>query len=110
MDSHDEVIDDILEESSKLYSIKHMRCAVHTLQLAIRDGLKEKRTATLLSKIRQVTIACRTPKIDAILKRRLGKGAVIDQATRWDSTYMMVKRLLELKTTLEDIDNSNVFA
>jgi hypothetical protein len=50
----------------------------------------------------------RTSKIDAILQRRAGKGAILDQATHWVTTYMMVRRLLDLKTFLEDIDNPNV--
>jgi hypothetical protein len=50
----------------------------------------------------------RTSKIDAILPRRAGKGAILDQATDWATTYMMVRRLLDLKTFLEDTDNPNV--
>ena len=41
-----------------------MRCAVHTLQLAIHDGLKEKHLQNLISKIRQIVLVARTPKID----------------------------------------------
>ena len=50
-----------------------MRCAVHTLQLAIRDGLKEKDVDRLVSKFCHVDITARTPKIDAILKRKFKK-------------------------------------
>ena len=85
-----------------------MRCAVHTLQLAIRDGLKDHHAANLIGKLRQVAVAARTPKIDATVKRRAGKGAVLDHATRWGSTYLMVERLLELRSVLEDIDNPSL--
>lgn len=101
----DESLDDVAEEASKLCKIRHMRCAVHTLQLAIRDGLKDRHAANLIGKLRQVAVAARTPKIDAIVKRRSGKGFILDQATRWGSTYLMVQRLLELRAVLEDIDN-----
>ena len=37
----DATLDDVTEEASKLCVIRHMHCAVHTLQLAIRDGLKD---------------------------------------------------------------------
>ena len=104
-----ETSDDIAEEASELNKIKHMRCVVHTLQLAIRDGLQLRHAATLISKLRQVVTAARTPKIDAILQRSAGKGTILDQAIRWGSTYMMVKRLLELKPFLDDIDNPSVF-
>ena len=101
----DETLDDVAEEASKLCQIKHMRCAVHTLQLAIRDGLKDPQASNLIGKLRQVAVAARTPKNDAIINRRAGIGAILDQVTRWGSTYVMVKRLLELKSVLEDIDN-----
>ena len=96
-------------DQSELSQIKHMRCGVHILQLAIIDGLKVQHAATLISKLKQqVATAARTSKIDAILQRRAGKGVILDQATRWGSTYMMVKCLLELKPFLEDTENPNV--
>lgn len=85
-----------------------MRCAVHTLQLAIRDGLKDQHASNLISKLRQVAVAARTPKIDSIIKRRAGKGAILDQTTRWGSTYLMIQRLVELRAVLEDIDNPSI--
>ena len=78
-----EVFDSALSEMMDFSTTTHMRCAVHTLQLAIRDSLKEKLVDRLVSKVRHVAITARTPKIDAILKRKLKKGAIIDQATRW---------------------------
>jgi hypothetical protein len=78
------------------------------MQLAIRDGLKEHHAATLIGKLRKVAAAARTSKIDAILHRRAGKGAILDQATGWASIYMKVRHLLDLKPFLEDNDNPNV--
>ncbi|CAK8680817.1 unnamed protein product [Clavelina lepadiformis] len=46
---------------SEFKNMSHMRCAAHTLQFAIRDGLKVRHVASLISKIRQVVIAARTP-------------------------------------------------
>ncbi|KAM4701935.1 LOW QUALITY PROTEIN: uncharacterized protein O3C94_002843 [Discoglossus pictus] len=101
-------LDNFIEEALKISTIHHMQCAVHTLQLAIRDGLKDRHAATLIGKLRQVTVAARAPKIDVILKRRSGKGAILDQTTRWGSTYLMVKCLLELKDFIEEMDNDNL--
>ena len=92
-----------LSEMVDFSTTPHMRCVVHTLQLAIRDGLKEKQVDRLVSKVRQVAITARTPKIEAILKRKSKKGAIIDQATRWGSTYLMIQQLLELKDALLDL-------
>jgi len=94
--------------SQEFSTMSHMRCAAHTLQLASRDGLKINAVASLISRIRHVVVAARTPKIDAILKRKVYKGAILDQATRWGSTYLMIERLLELKDTLVDIAHPDV--
>jgi len=115
-DSSDDetVLDDMINLAFLDYSqdttttMSHMRCAAHTLQLAIRDGLKTNVVAVLISKIRKVVTAARTPKIDAILKRKANKGAILDQSTRWGSTYLMIERILEIKDTLVDIAHPDV--
>ena len=98
-----------LDEEEVSYSVmelgvaSHMRCAVHTLQLAIRDGLKKNQVKQLVTKLRQIAAIARTLKIDAILKRKTSKGAIIDQATRWGSTYLMIQRLIELRDAIQDL-------
>ena len=64
------------------FQINHMRCAVHTQQLAIKDGLKGEYASNLISEVRHVVTAARKPRVDEILERSAGKGAIIDQATR----------------------------
>ncbi|KAM9307836.1 uncharacterized protein PAF06_011978 [Gastrophryne carolinensis] len=98
-------LDALVEAASVRSHIHHMRCVVHTLQLAIRDSLQQGHAATLIGKVRKLATAARTPKVDSILKRRAGKGAIIDQATRWGSTYLMIQRLVELKSYLIDMAN-----
>ena len=68
--------------AAELTSTEHMRCAVHTFQLAIRDGLKARNIANLLAHVRKVVVAARARKVDEILKRRCNKSALLDQATR----------------------------
>ncbi|XP_067128178.1 uncharacterized protein [Centruroides vittatus] len=100
----DTQIEPIIEKEEYLDDI----CAVHMLQLAIRDRLKDSRVAKIITKLRQVATVARTPKIDAILRRRARKRIILDQSIRWGSTYLMVKQLLELKTFLENLDNPSV--
>ena len=69
---------------------------------------KKRSVASLISKFRQVAKAARTTQIDSILKKHSGMGAILDQETRWGSTYMMIKRLLDLKVYLEDLANKDV--
>ena len=87
---------------SECKTMTQMRCAAHTLQLAICDGLKVRHVASLISKICQVVVAARSPKIDTIL-RKANKGAILDQVIRWDSIHLMLERLLELKPALINI-------
>lgn len=104
----DNSVEDAVNELSDIYKMYHMRCAVHTLQLAVRDGLKQRHASSLIGKVRRVAVAARAPKLDDILRRREGKGAILDQATRWGSTYQMIERILELKATLVDMASAEV--
>lgn len=85
------------------HTIYHMRCAEHTFQLGIRDALKKGRPEKFLSKVRKIAQFLRSPHTDIVLKRRAGKGMLIDMATRWGSTYLMLERLLELKCVVQDL-------
>ncbi len=78
-------------------SIVHVRCGVHTLQLAIQDGLKNANAESMITRIRNLAIDLRTPKISEKVKKAGLRKAVLDQETRWGSTYLMVERVLELR-------------
>jgi len=43
-------LDDVTEEGSNLCAIQYMCCAVHTLQHAIRNGLKDTHSRNLIGK------------------------------------------------------------
>ncbi|XP_073841548.1 uncharacterized protein [Musca autumnalis] len=64
------------------YQIINVRCGAHTLQLCVNDVLK-------LPAINKTYLS--------ILKNGLHKKPIIDCATRWNSTYNMVVRLLEMR-------------
>ena len=104
IDEEDEE-DDIEEGELQLESVippscEHMRCAAHTLQLAVNDGLKHATAKGVVSKIRGIAKEARNPNIDKLLQKSAKKGALIDMETRWGSTFMMIDRLVELKTHL----------
>ena len=50
----DEVFDSVLSGMVNFFTTTHMQCAVHTLQLASHDGLKEKHVNRLVSKVCQL--------------------------------------------------------
>jgi len=89
-------------QSTLPVGISHVRCGVHTLQLAIQDGLKTKSASAMIGKIRNIAVELRTPKLSEKLKKSGGKVAVLDQETRWGSTYLMVDRVLDSKTFIND--------
>ena len=70
-----------------------MCSAVHTLQLAIHDRLK-KTASGVIAKLRNVLKEVLTPKINKQLCRRAKKVALLDQETRWGSTYSMIDRMI----------------
>ena len=85
-----------------------MRCAIHTLQLAVCDGLKGRYASKLIVIVRNIAIRARNLKIDAVFKRRVKIGAIIDQNTRWGSTYLMIECILQLKSILSDMANPDL--
>ncbi len=58
--------------------------------------------------IRNIAAHLRAPHTDAILQRRAGKGMTIDNVTRWGSTYLMIRRLVELKDVVQDLGYKEV--
>ena len=88
--------------------VHHMRCMEHSLQLAVRDGLKSSHTKRFLGKIRSMATTLRQPKKDAVIKRKTGLAMLIDMETRWGSTFLMVKRLLRLKETVIEFDSKDL--
>ena len=60
-----------------------MRCAEHTLQLAIRDVLKHKKAVSVLSRIRGVAQKLRAPNMVASLKKKGPPLPILEVETRW---------------------------
>ena len=63
-------------------TISHVRCGVHTLQLAIQDGLKHPQAAGMISKVRNLAVELRTSKLAEKVKKAGHRMAVLDQETR----------------------------
>lgn len=47
---------------------------------------------------------CLTPKIHEHIKKEMKTTAVLDQDTRWGSTYEMVEKLVRLKPIILEIE------
>ena len=81
-------------------TVHYIRCAEHALQLEIRDALELDGLGRFLTKIQDIAGRLRAPRTDAVLKHR-NKSMIMDVATRWGITFVVLKKLLELKSTTE---------
>jgi hypothetical protein len=93
-----------------LRSIIRLRCLAHVLQLAVKDGLSACPIIhSTLGKLRELCkkihdspklsealgSVCASLNVDALAVR-------LDVETRWDSTWLMVKRIRELRRALDE--------
>lgn len=78
-------------------------CVVlHTLQLAITDVLKNKKTTENITETREVCKKLRLPVVRSVLRAVNKKKPILDCPTRWNSAVDMLQRLLDLKECCED--------
>lgn len=104
----DASIGDIATNSGCSPILRSVRCAAHTLQLAVDDVLKLKGDCipAIIGRARKVTKRLRTINVLTIIKTMKLKKPIIDCATRWHSTHDMLERLLLLKDFCRDMAGS----
>nr|XP_048675481.1 basic helix-loop-helix domain-containing protein USF3 isoform X2 [Caretta caretta] len=88
------------EDDSK---VQLTRCGIHTLQLAIWDGLNKEHVKKLLAKIRQVVLKLQTPSIGSVLLDLQEVTRSLDTVTHWGSTGTMIDRLLVFQSYCEQV-------
>ena len=80
---------------------KRIGCFAHSLQLVVR------RFDTIQSSKRALNSAhrkfCKSVKANERLIKRCGLKLIGDCPTRWNSTYLMISRLLDLRTHVEEV-------
>ena len=94
-----------MEAAMKILNFPHFGCCGHTLQLAIHDGLKAPeitrtlaRSRNLVSYFHRSLIATETLKKTQTADDEKQKplSLIQDVSTRWNSSYLMLERLLKL--------------
>ena len=88
-------------ELPSLVRIYHMRCTVQTLQLSIKDGLKQLDCNKLLTKTRHVVAKLRSPNVFSLLEKREKKRPVLDMCTRWGSTQRRSQNIFRPGQTIK---------
>jgi hypothetical protein len=92
----------IMEGTNTTMHYVRMMCMAHSLQLVIKkvyvhyDGIIIK-VRRMVGRIRKSGIGMET------LTKNCGKTLITDNSTRWNSTYYMVKRLLEVKGPVNEL-------
>ena len=61
---------DVEDDCAMRINIHHMRCAVHTLQLAIKDGPKQPHHVKLLTKTRHIISKLRSLKVLSLTEKK----------------------------------------
>lgn len=74
-----------------------VRCAAHTLQLALQDASNNFITRNLLLECREVVRRLRTPQFVRIIREEKKQIPKLDCTTRWHSAIDMVESLIALK-------------
>jgi hypothetical protein len=82
---------------------RRMGCLAHTLQLIVKKAYTGQYDV-VLDKVRGVVRKVRKSSVmmEKILKK-CGKIVISDNTTRWNSTFFMGKRMLEVKGPLNDV-------
>ncbi|KAM7280968.1 zinc finger BED domain-containing protein 4-like [Ixodes scapularis] len=88
-------------------ALRGVRCAAHTLQLAVEDALKSADVKVLLDKCRAICKKLRVPTTMMLVKKLNLKKPILDCPTRWNSTCDMLERLIELKHFCIDMGKSS---
>ena len=82
---------------------RRMPCMAHTLQLVIKIAY-QKNYKGIITKARHLVGQIRKSSVIVEkLVERSGKNVVSDCSTRWNSTFLMAKRLLEIKNHVNDL-------
>lgn len=90
-------------EHQDVGQIHSVRCAAHTLQLAVNDALKHEATVDIFTKCRKISKKFRTQTLMSLIRKLKLKKPILDCVTRWMSTVIMLKRLTELRGFCDDM-------
>lgn len=90
-----EVVEEFVRINGDIISMHPVKCAAHTLQLALAAGLNASNVDPIIDKVRKMSKKMRTSCIDRILKKHYPGSTLppLDVETRWNSTFKMVRKL-----------------
>lgn len=87
--------------------VQGMRCACHTLQLAVADAMDACNVKKDIDSARGLVKKLRTPTVSYLLATRGKNKPAIDNDTRWNSSLKMVDDLLELEEFCKEMEEKD---
>ncbi|CAH2000345.1 unnamed protein product [Acanthoscelides obtectus] len=98
-----------IQKALQLVRWKNMGCVAHTLNLIVKDGLKNERITLILEKVREIVRYFKKSTIsnNKLLRYQENTGietplkVILDVATRWNSTYYMLERFIRLEEAIK---------
>jgi hypothetical protein len=99
-ESEDMDMNDDFTDQETFY--QRMKCMAHTLQLVIKKAYTHYDSLIIKAR-RLVSIVRRSGPAVEKLSASTGKFLITDNSTRWNSTYRMIRRLLQVKNQLNDV-------
>lgn len=87
--------------------LRGVRCAAHTLQLAVDDAMKKSSVKATVAKAREVCKKLRCPNVMMMIKKLNLRKPILNCPTRWHSTHDMLERLLELQGFCVEVSATN---
>lgn len=82
-----------------------VRCAAHTLQLAVHDSFKHLESNEVIGKVRTIVKLLRLDRYKELVQLIAIKLPKLDVITRWNSTFDMMHSFLEIKDQLKRLDD-----
>lgn len=87
-----EMVQSIGSQNTSIMQVNHVNCGTHVLQLAIKDTLDETDADDIIKIVHDMCVVMRT-QIVMIAIRKIGSKVILpplDNATRWNSKFIMV--------------------
>lgn len=104
-----EEMENIVSDAIHLLEVKRdiitsMKCAAHTLQLVVTVAMENTDyVKKLVKKCRRVVRSLLAPNMLNMIEQQNFRTPIIDNATRWSSTFYMLERLVELKEFYQNV-------
>ena len=101
------VTEQSISEQQCSFGIASVKCAAHTLQLAVNDVVKKRQFNETIEAARKIVKKTRNHNLRLVFRKHQQSLPVLDCETRWGSTYVMLDSLCKNKGFLSELALTN---